>query len=97
MTLETMIKNFDQIIIDKNKEIQNLKKQYNDNFDILYHNAKYLTPEETNELFENDIKLKENIDTYKKQLEDIIQIKNWLIELQQRRQNGDKEYIMVLQ
>lgn len=97
MTLETMIKKLDTIIVNKNKEVQNLRKQYINNFDTLYHNAKYLTPEETDKLLENDIKIKKDIDFYKKELEDIIQIKTWLIELQQRRQNSNKEYITVLQ
>ena len=97
MTLEIMIKKLDITIINKNKEIQDLRKQYINNFDTLYHNAKYLIPEEIDKLLENDTKIKKDIDSYKKELEDIIQIKDWLIELQQRRQNSNKEYITILQ
>lgn len=52
MTLEQAIKHLDEIITNKNNEIQDLQRQSNNNFDTLYNKTKYLPTEKIDELLE---------------------------------------------
>lgn len=87
MTLEQAIKHLDEIITDKNNEIQDLQRQSNNNFDTLYNKTKYLPTEKIDELLEQDAQTIHKIGICKACLEEHIQLREWLIELQQRRKN----------
>lgn len=83
MTLDQMIKHLDNLIINKNIKCKNLKKEYDSNFDLLYHEAKYLPIEEIDKLLDDDVNLKKELRKCKKDLEMYTQLKEWLIELKE--------------